>query len=343
VRRILKTKEWLGLLQDPLQVRVGEGERGGGGGGGGVVGRGGGGGCDDNGDNGGDRRSLADFSFPLLPLLLILILLLLLLLLLQDAVLGPTSTDLYQSVGCEEDKLIALEMARESIVLVQNKDDLLPLSTTTTTTTTTTTRVLVTGWGCDSLSHQSGGWTYHWQGAQDDEFVYGTTIRQELEGALGVESVVYVEGGREGVVVAGNGSVDVVVVCIGEGPYAEKPGDINDPNLPSSQVDYVKELSSTTTPVVLVVVEGRPRLLQGIPEMVEAVVVAMVPGPAAGRAIVDVLLGATNPSGRMPFTYPKYTGTMLTQYHSKVSGGGGGGSSSCCCCCCNSSGTRSSR
>lgn len=224
---------------------------------------------------------------------------------------------------------MALEIARESIVLLKNDASFLPIPTTK--------RVLVTGQGCHSLAYQSGGWTIHWRGAtSDSEFTYGTTIYEELrslmmEGAVEYLMGVTVQGGdakdgsREAAIAkASAGDVDVVVACIGEKNYAEKPGDIDDPMLPAGQVEFVRELSATGVPVVAVLVEGRAMLLQGIPDMATAVLHAMLPGPSGGRAVAEVITGAVNPSGRLPITYPKYA-DHLPQYFRKVQKGGGGG------------------
>ena len=118
---------------------------------------------------------------------------------------------------------------------------------------------------------------------------------------------------------ANSGSIDVIIACVGEGSYAEKPGDIDVPELPIGQVQFIQSLNETKVPMVVIVVEGRARLLQGIPEMATSVIHAWLPGPAAGRAIADVLTGQVNPSARMPITYPKYSGTMLHQYYGKPS------------------------
>ena len=128
------------------------------------------------------------------------------------------------------------------------------------------------------------------------------------------------EKGKEAAIAKANsGSIDVIIACVGEGAYAEKPGDIDDPNLPLGQVEFIQALNESKVPIVTIVVEGRARLLQGIPDMSTSVLHAWLPGPSAGRAIADILTGAVNPSARMPITYPKYSGTMLHQYHGKPS------------------------
>jgi beta-glucosidase len=114
-------------------------------------------------------------------------------------------------------------------------------------------------------------------------------------------------------------AVDAIVACVGEHPYAEKPGDIDSLGLDEEQIDVVKDLKAATgKPLVVVLVEGRTRLLRGLPDAADAVVYAMLPGPFGGQAVAEVLLGKTNPSGRLPVTYPKKSGTALHSYYAKV-------------------------
>lgn len=163
--------------------------------------------------------------------------------------------DLIASVGRAEDKALALASARDSIVLTKNEGGLLPLSMKKGEA------LLLAGKACHSLVRQSGGWTLHWQGAfEEDEFLYGTTLYQELNATLAPAGVgvTWSELPTEEELAA----ADVVVGCIGEGAYAEKPGDIDDPLLPLWQVEEVARLNATGKPLVVVLLEGRPRLLQ---------------------------------------------------------------------------------
>lgn len=210
-----------------------------------------------------------------------------------------------------------------------------------------------------SLVNKPGGWSVHWQGAADREFGHGSTIVEELRRALGAGNVTLVEEGgsrdrhaldkeegKEGggfhmrrpprglgqeskgsvasfrerlVEAARSAAVDAIVACVGEGPYAEKPGDIDALDLDGEQAAVVKALKAATgKPLVVVLVEGRARLLDGLPAAADAVVHAMLPGPFGGQAVAEVLLGETNPSGRLPLTYPKTSGTALHSYMAKV-------------------------
>jgi beta-glucosidase len=111
---------------------------------------------------------------------------------------------------------------------------------------------------------------------------------------------------------------DVIVVCLGEIPATEKPSDINSLDMPSKQQQLVKELAATGKPVILVMVEGRPRLICDIEPLVKAIVMAYLPGDEGGRAIAGVLYGNINPCGKLPYTYPKYSGNVLPYYHKKT-------------------------
>ena len=104
--------------------------------------------------------------------------------------------------------------------------------------------------------------------------------------------------------VAAAAAADYAIVCIGEGPSTEIPGDINDLNLSQGQQDLVAAIAETNTPVILVIIEGRPRLLNNAPSLSAAVIDAYLPGPFAGQAMAEILFGVTSPSGRLPFTYP---------------------------------------
>eukprot|EP01052_Picozoa_sp_SAG31_P024260 SAG31_NODE_2052_length_6556_cov_2.005111_1_plen_1569_part_00 len=192
-------------------------------------------------------------------------------------------------------------------------------------------RVLVTGPSADSLARLVGGWSIHWQGATaDSEFppewnsktVLGAF--EELYSTLDAAgSVTHIPGvdingadvaGANGVSAALSAAAanDVVIVVFGEPVYTEKPGDIDDLALPRDLTNFVADLVAVGTPVVGVLVEGRPRLLNGCLDRASAVVWAGLPGPEGGSAVAEVLLGLHNPSGRLPFTYPR---SQLTAPH----------------------------
>jgi beta-glucosidase len=247
-------------------------------------------------------------------------------------------------VGTDREE--ALDMARQSIVLVKNDNALLPLSPNKDL------KVLVTGPTADSLSFQSGGWTWQWQGPplESDEhqwFTYGTTVleaAQELPWLVAYQCGVDILGNdcdinsNAGVVdkvegwigiggdvpqsikAATEKDTDYIVVCVGEENYTEKPGDISDLALPLGQVLLVQQLAEkTSAKIILVYFGGRPRLLAEMEPHVDAILVGFLPGPDAGRAVVDIITGEINPSGRLPITYPKHEDLQGIPYFHAVS------------------------
>jgi len=190
-----------------------------------------------------------------------------------------------------------------------------------------TGRILVVGPTANSLGSLSSGWSIHWQGVNDDsQFSHGTTILEGVRTVYDASQVEYHEGCHfEGdsharqtctpvdleATRTSASNADVIVVCLGEEPYTEKPGDIDDLQIHQGQVQLITELNKAGKPMVLVLVEGRPRQLEGIQRLsnVHAVVHALVPGPEGGMAVAEILFGLVNPSGRMPITYPASTGS----------------------------------
>ena len=195
-----------------------------------------------------------------------------------------------------------LNAARESITLLKN-DGLLPLSRGR--------KVLVTGPTANLLSSLNGGWTITWQGDRDDLYPKDKlTILGGIQHAVVEGNVTYVPGttfDRETEVnraVEAARGVDVIVAALGEHAYCETPGNIDDLTLDAAQLHLVDELAKTGKPLVIVLAEGRPRVIHSILGKANAVVMAYLPGMEGGRAIADVLFGEVNPSGKLPFTYP---------------------------------------
>lgn len=229
----------------------------------------------------------------------------------DDPLLGTASG---AEVRGAEARGIALQAARESIVLLANGKGVMPLREAT--------QVLVTGPTCDSRMALNNGWSLVWQGNQ--EALYPTdrpTIRGALEAKLGPGGVTYLPGSTYDAEVdvaaaaAAAREADVAVVCLGEMAYAETPGNIDDLALPEAQLHLAKAVAESGKPMVLVLVEGRPRLVRPIVDLASAIVLALNPGEEGGQAIADVLFGDVNPSGKLPITYPRDPHALRTYDH----------------------------
>ncbi|KAG3074248.1 hypothetical protein PI124_g20624 [Phytophthora idaei] len=230
---------------------------------------------------------------------------------------GEDNVDL---VGNDDDLEQALNLARESIVLLKNDDNLLPLSNGTS--------VFLTGFSVDDIGYQCGGWSIYWQGTSgNDYFPHGMSVREGIENLVGKDSVTYFNGlSADGTysdddlsTATGHaGEADVVIVAIGDAPYAEKWGDIDELTLPSGQLEYVQALANTGAKVVLILFEGRPRLLGSLPDSVSAILWGGLPCEQGGQAMTEILFGEVNPSGRLPITYPKHSGHIMIPYHHRV-------------------------
>lgn len=207
-----------------------------------------------------------------------------------------------------------LEAAREVITLLKNDAGTLPLKKGT--------RILVTGPTANMRSVMNSGWTITWQGDRED--LYPTrkpTLLQALQAVAGKENVTFVDGNTfdkspslEAAVRAA-GNADVVIAALGEKAYCETPGNIDDLTLDHSQLMLVNALAKTGKPVVTVLIEGRPRVLRTIVPQSKAIVMGYLPGLEGGRAIAEVIFGITNPSGKLPFTYPRSPNGFTTYDH----------------------------
>ena len=227
-------------------------------------------------------------------------------------------------MGREEFKAQALNAAIESEVLLKNEGGLLPLRQGT--------RILVTGPNAHSMRALNGGWSYTWQGSDTKEFAQANTIYEALANKFGASRVRYVPGvtyeqgsdwqaeDASGILLATAAALvsDVIVCCIGENSYCETPGNMDDLNLSENQKNLVKALARTGKPIVLVLNEGRPRILSDIEPLADAVVDVFLPSNYGGDALAELLSGDANFSARMPITYPKYINALHT-YDYKVS------------------------
>jgi beta-glucosidase len=222
-------------------------------------------------------------------------------------------------VGSPESRQASLEAARESITLLKNENHALPLSKMA--------HILVTGPDADSLIPLNNGWTYTWQGDRASAYPKDhATILKAIQEKIGAGNVTFVPGttvDREVDVakaVDAAAKADAVVICIGEWAYAETPGNITDLTLPDAQVLLVHKIEETNKPVILVLTEGRPRIINRIADSAKAIVMAYNPSNEGGQAIADVLFGDVNPSGRLPITYPRWPNRLFTYDHKVFEG-----------------------
>ena len=218
----------------------------------------------------------------------------------------------YPKFGGEEFAKLALEGATESMVLLKNESNILPLQHGK--------KILLTGPNANQMRCLDGGWSYTWQGHRADEFAGKyNTIYEAFCNEYGKENVIlnqgvtYNEKGKyweenepqiQGAVDAAK-DADIIVACIGENSYTETPGNLTDLWLSEIQRNLVKELAKTGKPVVLVLNEGRPRLIADIEPLAQGIIDILIPGNMGGDALVSLVSGKSNFSGKMPYTYPK--------------------------------------
>ena len=227
----------------------------------------------------------------------------------------------YDKFGSPEHADGALCAAEESEVLLKNDGNLLPLKQGT--------KILLAGPNANSMRCLNGGWSYSWQGHCADEFAGAyNTIYEALCNKFGKDNITYEPGvtyapyksdnwWEENPVeiekaVAAAANADVIIACIGENSYCETPGNLNDLTLSANQRNLVKALAATGKPVILVLNEGRPRIINDIEPLAKAVVHVMLPGNYGGDALANLLAGDVNFSGKLPYTYPKYINSLAT-------------------------------
>ncbi|MGA9995065.1 MAG: glycoside hydrolase family 3 N-terminal domain-containing protein [Pyrinomonadaceae bacterium] len=235
---------------------------------------------------------------------------------------------LKSKIGSNASRQLSLQAARESMTLLKNENNLLPLAKNR--------KVLVTGPTANSFISLNNGWSYVWQGSEESLYPKDRpAILQAIEGKLG-KNMSYAPGTK---IIRPPGSpsnntptnideevdipaavraardADVVVLCLGEGSYTETPGNITDLTLPEPQLRLAEAIEATGKPVVIVLVEGRPRIINRIVDRAQAILMAYNPGNEGGTAIADVLFGDYNPSGKLPFTYPRTPNGLITYDH----------------------------
>ena len=231
------------------------------------------------------------------------------------------STGDYPEFGSKEFADVALQAAEESEVLLKNEGGILPLAKGK--------KILLAGPNANSMRCLNGGWSYSWQGHRADECAQAyNTIYEALCNKFGKENILYEPGvtyapykndnwWEENVPeieksVAAAQNADVIIACIGENSYCETPGNLTDLNLSANQQDLVKALAETGKPVILILNEGRPRLIKDIEPLAKAVINIMLPGNYGGDALANLLAGDANFSAKMPYTYPRHINALAT-------------------------------
>jgi beta-glucosidase len=228
----------------------------------------------------------------------------------------------YPKFGSKEFELAAYNTAAESITLLKNNNNVLPLAKNA--------KVLVTGPNANSMRTLNGGWSYTWQGERTDEIATQyNTILEAVRKKLGDANVTYEPGvvykpkakyWEDSVVnidaaIKAAAGVDYVLLCIGENSYTETPGNLHELNLSDNQLALANALTAAGKPVILVLNEGRPRIIHSIEPKAAAILHAYLPGNYGGDALADILTGDVNPSGKLPITYPRYANSLTNYIH----------------------------
>ena len=225
----------------------------------------------------------------------------------------------YNKFGSEEFARVALQAAEESEVLLKNEGNILPLAKGT--------KILLAGPNANSMRCLNGGWSYSWQGHLADQCAGAyNTIYESLCNKYGKENIIYEPGVTYAPYkndnwweenqpeieksVAAASRADVIIACIGENSYCETPGNLSNLTMSENQRNLVKALAATGKPVILILSQGRPRIINDIVPLAKAVINVMLPGNYGGDALANLLAGDANFSGKMPFTYPKYINAL---------------------------------
>lgn len=228
----------------------------------------------------------------------------------------------YPLFGSQEFRKAAYETAVESMTLLKNENNILPLASNK--------KILVTGPNANSMRSLNGGWSYSWLGDKTEQYAgeYNTILEAVRKNA-GEKNVIYspgvawVETGKYWeekeisikAAVRAARKADYILLCLGENSYTEKPGDTHDLALSDLQIALAKALQATGKPVILVLNQGRPRIINRIDEKSKAILMSYLPGNFGGDAIADVIFGKQNPSGKLPYTYPKYPHSHVNYWH----------------------------
>ena len=231
----------------------------------------------------------------------------------------------YPDFGCESFAQVATKAAEESEILLKNVDGILPLKKGM--------KILVTGPNANSMRCLNGGWSYSWQGHLADRYTQQyNTIYEAICNKFGARNVILEQGvtyvpegayDQENVpeiqkAVRAAASADVIVACIGENSYCETPGNLSDLALSENQRNLVKALAKTGKPIVMILNEGRPRIINDIEPLADAIVDILLPSNYGGDALANILAGDVNPSAKLPYTYPRHS-AALTTYDYRIS------------------------
>ncbi|NND31198.1 MAG: beta-glucosidase [Saprospiraceae bacterium] len=220
----------------------------------------------------------------------------------------------YPEFGSERNQEISLQGAVESIVLLKNKNDILPISKDV--------KVLVTGPTANTQRSLNGGWSTTWQGEGADQYLAEfPTILRGVEDLIGRDLVQYAEGASideitdMDLALQKANEVDYIILCLGELSYTEDAGNINDLNLPDAQLELASELAKTGKPMIVILAEGRPRIIRQLAPNSAAILCAFYPGPQGGNALAKLIFGDENPSGKLAITYPQYANSYTPYDH----------------------------
>jgi beta-glucosidase len=221
----------------------------------------------------------------------------------------PANTD-YKKFGSAEFARAAQNMAEESITLLKNNNQVLPIQQSA--------KILVTGPAANSMTYLNGAWTRTWQGT---DTIWNDQSKYTIREAFNPATTTFIASDnmsdadvREKMFAAAKAS-DVIIICLGEKPSTEKVGDIDALTMPDNQQQLVGLLKSTGKPVVLVLVENRPLIVNDIEPLCDAIVLAYEPGDYGGLALANIIYGKVNPSGKLPFTYPRHEASLLWYDH----------------------------
>ena len=221
----------------------------------------------------------------------------------------------YPDFGSDSSTALSYIAASESITMLKNKDDILPISKDS--------KILITGPTANTMRALNGGWSYTWQGESSDQFANNKfTIVEAFQNKVGKDNIFYAPGVTTTEEIDIQKTVDLaknaeyIVLCLGEQSYTETPGDIDDLTISAPQIALAKALIKTNKPIILVLNEGRPRIISQFETSIGAILQCYLPGNEGGIALVDIVYGDVNPSGKLPYNYPRYP-NALQKYNRK--------------------------